>query len=88
MCNAGIYKDGDLCTSMEVLSLFIQNAVQYPNYNYNLFLNDYDEKRIETTKIIANKILDGKILKNVHIYYSIKYNKFALNSSNSCDTVF
>ena len=70
MCNAGIYKDGDLCTSMEVLSLFIQNAVQYPNYNYNLFLNDYDEKRIETTKIIANKILDGKILKNVHIYYS------------------
>ena len=26
MCNAGIYKDGDLCTSIEVLQLFILEA--------------------------------------------------------------
>lgn len=80
MCNAGIYKDGDLCTSMEVLSLFVQYAAQYQNYNYNLFLNDYDEKRIETTKIIANKILEGKTLTNLHIHYSNKdVNKYLVD---------
>ncbi len=50
MCNAGIYKDGDLCTSMEVLSLFIQNAVQYPNYNYNLFLKIMMKRELKQQK--------------------------------------
>lgn len=26
MCNAGVYKDGDFCTSIEVLKLFIVSA--------------------------------------------------------------
>lgn len=70
MCNAGIYKDGDLCTAMEVLSLFVQYADRFPFYNFNLFINDYDSNRIESTKIIAKKILNGRYFSNINIYFS------------------
>ena len=70
MCNAGIYKDGDLCTAMEVLSLFVQYADRFPFYIFNLFLNDNDSNRVESTKIIAKKILNGKHFSNINVYFS------------------
>jgi three-Cys-motif partner protein len=70
MCNAGIYSDGDLSTAMEVLELFIINAPNYPDINFNLFLNDYDDKRINNIKTIVRKIYNGQTYSNIFIYYS------------------
>jgi len=55
MCNAGIYKDGDFCTSVEVLKLFMQSAAIHNNKDFNLYFNDYDEKRIAILQEIINK---------------------------------
>lgn len=50
MCNAGVYKDGDLCTGLEVLLIFNELAGRHPDKTYNLYLNDYDSKKIDTLK--------------------------------------
>lgn len=66
MCNAGIYKDATLTTSMRVLQIFIQHAKKYPNKIFNLFLNDYDLKRVEViTKL--SKLINQEELKNINI---------------------
>lgn len=70
MCNAGIYKDGDLCTAVEVLSLFISYAQDHQEKSFNLFINDHDQEKIEIFKIIAEKILNNKIMPNVKILIS------------------
>lgn len=86
MCNAGVYKDGDLCTSIEVLKLFIESAAIHKEKTYNLYLNDYSSQRIAIIKEVVAKIYKTK-LPNLHIYYSeedvndylsslIKSNKF------------
>ena len=67
MCNAGIYKDGDFCTSVEVLKLFMQSAAIHNNKDFNLYFNDYDEKRIAILQEIIN-IVYSKHLSNLHIY--------------------
>lgn len=55
MCNAGVYKDGDLCTAMEVLLIFNNLAATHPAKTYNLYLNDYDKGKIETlNKVIVD----------------------------------
>ena len=46
MCNAGIYKDNDLGTSMEVLQIFIDSASKFTSKEFHIYLNDYDKKRI------------------------------------------
>ena len=38
MCNAGIYMDGDCCTAMEVLNIFIEIANKHKNKNFNLYI--------------------------------------------------
>lgn len=53
MCNAGVYKDGDLCTAIEVLLIFNSLAATHPAKTYNLYLNDYDKGKIE----ILNKVI-------------------------------
>lgn len=70
MCNAGIYHDGDLCTSMEVLSLFITYSTKYPEKRFNLFLNDYDQQRVKSSKIISQKMLETENSPNLKIYFS------------------
>ena len=66
MCNAGIYKDSTLTTSMRTLQIFVQYAKKYPNKMFNLFLNDYDSKRIEVIKKLSSKI-NSESLKNINI---------------------
>ena len=66
MCNAGIYKDSTLTTSMRTLQIFVQHAKKYPNKMFNLFLNDYDSKRIEVIKKLSSKI-NSESLKNINI---------------------
>lgn len=66
MCNAGIYKDSTLTTSMRILQTFIQHAKKYPNKLFNLFLNDYDSKRVEVI-IKLSKLINYEKLKNINI---------------------
>lgn len=70
MCNAGIYKDGDLGTSIQVLLLFKESAKLYPDKKYNLFFNDYDPKRIEVINLLLNKFNKSDNIKNLNIYTS------------------
>lgn len=56
MCNAGVYKDGDLCTSMCVLQTFIELARRYPQKKYRLMLNDNDKNRVEIIKKVITSI--------------------------------
>lgn len=70
MCNAGIYKDGDLCTSIEVLKLFIAEAKYHTQINFQLFLNDYNKERITVLKRIINYHLEQEKLHNIFIFYS------------------
>lgn len=59
MCNAGIYKDGDFCTALEVISAF--NALaEKPDYQAKEFvvhLNDISADRIKTFKSIVSKTM-------------------------------
>lgn len=59
MCNAGIYLDGDLGTSVEIFKLFNEYSYRYPKIKFNLFVNDIDKNKI----LILNKII-GKFHKN------------------------
>ena len=68
MCNAGIYNDCTLSTSMEVLTIFVKQAEKYPNMKFNLFLNDILPERIEVIKKLSS-IINNKNIDNINIYY-------------------
>lgn len=77
MCNAGIYKDGDFCSSIRVLELFNRVADNYPDKVFNILLNDYNENRISIIRDIINNIGHKK---NVHCYTStLDVNTFLQN---------
>ncbi len=67
MCNAGIYSDGDLCTSIEVLLIFQEVAQNHPDKNYNLYLNDYDENKINVLNAVIEALVNNEI-QNVRIH--------------------
>ncbi len=71
MSNAGVYQDGDFCTSIEVLKLFIQSAAIHKDRVFNLYLNDIDAKRIEVLKEVINIVYKTK-LPNLKIFISQK----------------
>lgn len=54
MCNAGVYKDGDCCTAIEVLNIFIEAAMKHKDKIFNLYLNDYNLDSIAIAKKIIN----------------------------------
>ena len=67
MCNAGVYQNGVLSTSIEVLKLFVEFSANHPDKKFNLFLNDNDEKRIKITKEIL-KLFNYNQYNNINIY--------------------
>lgn len=69
MCNAGIYVNKVLGTPTEVLKLFIEFAKNNPTKKFNVFLNDYNEKRIEIINEIFN-LYNYKSFNNIEIYFS------------------
>lgn len=71
MCNAGVYRDGDLCTSMEILKIFIDFSSKYPDKTFNLFLNDYDGNRINILNKVKSLLLPTPI-NNINIYITQK----------------
>lgn len=91
MCNAGIYNDTTLGTSMRVLKIFINLAQKHKTKVFNLFLNDYDKEKVEVIKELSKEINKDNI-QNINIFYSVedvneylesfnkKYNKYMYNS--------
>lgn len=71
MCNAGVYKDGDLGTSMRVLELFKSVASTYKEKQFNIFLNDTDSVKIEIIKEVSKELLQGSYF-NIKIYTSVE----------------
>lgn len=69
MCNAGIYQDGDFCTSVEVLQLFISEAKSHPQTNFYLYLNDYNAERIRISQKIICSFLTNENLNNIFVSY-------------------
>lgn len=71
MSNAGVYRDGDCCTAIEVLKIFSDFADDYPHKNFRVFCNDNDPAKIEILqKIAAVDIVPDK--KNVQLFISQK----------------
>jgi three-Cys-motif partner protein len=82
MCNAGIYKDGDLGTAIEVLKLFKGQAFAHTDKTFNILLNDNDNNRIEIIKKVANEVIGTKP-SNLNIIYSVSdVNTFLENTDN------
>lgn len=71
MSNAGIYKDGDLGTSMRVLELFKNAASAKKNKKFNIFLNDSNSTKIEIIKEVSNTLLQDSY-PNVKVYTSVE----------------
>lgn len=69
MCNAGIYTDGDYCTSIEILNLFLERSKRFKNKIFNLFLNDNNANRIRIIKQVCDKIITEKPA-NLNILFS------------------
>ena len=94
MCNAGIYEDGDLGTSMEVLQLFIEEAKSHPHIIFYLYLNDKDKNRIYVIKQICSKILPYEINNIIITYknsdvndYLCDYSQFDSSLQYSASTI-
>ena len=67
MCNAGIYADGDCCTALEVLNIFIDIAKRHHEKFFNLYLNDYDKSKIDILLKIASLFYIDELV-NLKIY--------------------
>lgn len=69
MCNAGIYSDGTLGTSTEVLKLFVKFSKIFPKIEYKLFCNDINKKRIEILKeVLKEYVPEYEERKNIKVY--------------------
>lgn len=67
MCNSGVYYDGDLSTSMEVLLLFLKASEQHKDKTFNLYLNDISIDKIEILNKVICYLMPNKPL-NINIY--------------------
>ena len=67
MSNAGVYRDGDCCTAIEVLKIFSELADEYTHKNFRIFCNDNDPAKVKILKkIAASDIIPNK--KNVYLF--------------------
>ena len=65
MCNAGVYRDGDCCTAVEVMYVFSDLCVKYPRKQFHVFCNDNDHHRIDILRKIVGIVPRHK---NLHIH--------------------
>lgn len=83
MCNAGIYKDGDCCTAIEVLTIFMEAALKHKDKTFQLFLNDYNPNSIEILKKVI-RIVKKETISNLKIYVNCEdVNDYLKRVSNS-----
>ena len=70
MCNAGIYKNGYLCTSIEVLNVFVSFAQNRPEKTFTLLCNDYNQNRRDSMSAIFHLYEDElkkRGIRNIHL---------------------
>lgn len=70
MCNAGIYREGQLGTTTEVLKIFCEAALKNSHIQFNLFVNDIDAKRIEIIKYVFENVTGYTSIENVNVIYN------------------
>lgn len=77
MCNAGIYKDGDACTALEVIQIFNELAKEFPGKQFRVYLNDKNEKRIETFRTVYEQCVKKTKCANLLVFAkSIDVNEY------------
>lgn len=83
MCNAGIYRDGDLATAGEVCLLFRDFAKQHRNLIFNLYINDANQKRVDTCAAICNYLIDRNCSNVKLLHASSDVNKFLYEAART-----
>lgn len=69
MCNAGIYKDGELGTPTKSLEHLREAAFAHPSVQFNVFLNDYNGDRCNVIKEVVAEVLQTPP-RNLIVHYS------------------
>lgn len=65
MCNAGVYRDGDCCTAVEVMYVFSNLCAKYPQKQFRVFCNDNDPHKISILRKIVDTLPQHS---NLHIH--------------------
>lgn len=68
MSNAGVYRDGDCCTAIEVLKVFTDIAEKYPEKTFRVLCNDIKKEKIDILKIVSTEVMTQA--KNVQLLTS------------------
>lgn len=68
MSNAGVYRDGDCCTAIEILQVFNDIAGKYPNKVFRVLCNDISKGKIEILEKVTTEVLTKT--KNVQFFTS------------------
>lgn len=77
MCNAGVYKDGDACTALEVVQIFNELAKRFPEKLFRVYLNDKNEKRIDTFQTVYEQYIKPTSCANLQVFAkSIDVNEY------------
>lgn len=87
MCNAGVYKDGDCCTAIEVLQIFIDSAKKHRDKKFNLYLNDNNPSSIEILKRVIRCVRTENIA-NLCVYVECMDVNDYLDRLSSKNSVF
>ena len=70
MSNAGVYRDGDCCTAVEILKVFNDAAKKYPGKTFRVLCNDISPEKIEILKKVAPVVLTKT--KNSHMSFAFQ----------------
>lgn len=65
MCNAGVYRDGDCCTCVEVLYVFSDLCAKFPKKQFQVFCNDVDPQKISVLRKVIGIVPKPR---NLHIF--------------------
>ncbi len=76
MANAGIYKDGDLCTAAEVAKLFGRFAKEHPGITFRLYINEIDQARLEACVKICGSFIPDECANVAIVYANMDVNAF------------
>lgn len=87
MCNAGVYKDGDCCTGIEVLAIFMEAALKHKDKTFKLLLNDYNENSIAILKQII-RFVKKETISNLKIYLNCEDVNDYLKRVNNSESIF
>ena len=86
MANAGIYKDGDLCTVAEVAKLFGDFAKEHPQITFRLYINEINKARMESCVRVCETFIPDECSNVTIVYANMDVNAF-LNEAATTNKV-